>query len=69
MGQDKPVADITRAAGRKLNRRVGLIVSGEVLVATGQALTGGIQLSKIHRSVRLTESENSNRKCRIGFRQ
>jgi outer membrane protein OmpA-like peptidoglycan-associated protein len=37
LGQADPIADNTTAAGRKLNRRVEIIVSGEVI---------GVQISK-----------------------
>jgi flagellar motor protein MotB len=37
MGQDDPVADNSTATGRKLNRRVEIIVSGEVI---------GVKISK-----------------------
>jgi hypothetical protein len=38
LGKADPVADNTTAAGRKLNRRVEMIVSGDVI---GTALTPG----------------------------
>jgi hypothetical protein len=40
MGKADPIADNSTAAGRKLNRRVEMIVSGDVI---GQQLTPGAQ--------------------------
>ena len=42
MGKADPIADNTTAAGRKLNRRVEMIVSGDVI---GSELAPGAQVT------------------------